>query len=56
LLHHYCTHREARNLARALLRERTAHGSDTLDAAVVLLGFHSVARHFGAYRYRFATQ
>jgi len=52
LLPYYCKHREARNLARAHLRQRAPHNTDTLDAAVVLIGFHSVVRHFGAHRYR----
>lgn len=52
MLPYYCKHREVRNLARALLRERVPCGSDTLDAAVVLVAFHSVVRHFGAHRYR----
>tara|TARA_Y100000739_G_scaffold179495_1_gene157523 strand:- start:88 stop:765 length:678 start_codon:yes stop_codon:yes gene_type:complete len=56
LLPYYCKHREARNLARALLKERVPCGSDTLDAAVVLIGFHSVVRHFGAHRYRFLVK
>jgi len=55
-LPYYCKHREARNLARALMRERAACGSDALDAAVVLVGFHSVVRHFGAHRYRFPVK
>jgi hypothetical protein len=49
LLQHYCEHREVRNRARLLSRQRT---SDSLDAAVVLVGFHSTSRHFGAHRYR----
>ena len=52
MLPYYCKHRETRNLARALLRERTAHGTATLDAAVALIGFHSAVRHFDAHRYR----
>ena len=51
-LPHYCKQRELRNLLRALLRERTAHGTATLEAAVALIGFHSAVRHFGAHRYR----
>jgi hypothetical protein len=56
MLPYYCKHREVRNLARALLRERVPCGTDTLDAAVVLIGFHSVVRHFGAHRYRFPVK
>jgi len=48
-----CLHRERRNNARTLLKPRTSRGSDMLDAAVVLVGFHSTARHFGAHRYRY---
>ena len=48
-----CLRRERRNNARTRLKPRTSHGSDTLDAAVVLVGFHSTARHFGAHRYRY---
>lgn len=43
-----CDQREMRNRARLVVRQRT---SDSLDAAVVLIGFHSRARHFGAHRY-----
>jgi len=50
LLQHYCQHRETRNRMRLALRQRT---SDTLDAAVVLVGFQCRARHFGAHRYRY---
>lgn len=53
LLPDYCKHRESRNLARAAIaKQRAPRGVDTLDAAVVLIGFHSVVRHFGAHRYR----
>ena len=55
MLPHYCQHRESRNLARTILKHRATYGSDTLDAAVVLIGFHSAVRHFGAHRYRFAV-
>ncbi len=48
-----CLHRERRNLARAVLKSRTLHGSDVLDVAVVLAGFQCQARHFGAHRYRY---
>lgn len=41
--HHRC---ERERLARRL------RSSDSLDAAVVLVGFHSTARHFGTHRYR----
>ena len=45
-----CQHREERNRVRERLRQRTA---ESLDAAVVLIGFHSRVRHFGAHRYRY---
>jgi len=48
VLKDHCDHREMRNRARLVMRQRT---SDSLDAAVVLIGFHSRARHFGAHRY-----
>ena len=55
LLPDVCKHRESRNLARlAIAKQRAPRGVDTLDAAVVLIGFHSVVRHFGVHRYRFA--
>lgn len=49
LLQQYSEHRQTCERERLLLRKRS---SDSLDAAVVLIGFHSTARHFGAHRYR----
>jgi|SaaInlV_125m_DNA_1040241.scaffolds.fasta_scaffold01861_4 hypothetical protein len=51
MLHHLCNHREQRNVARAAFKRRTSHGPETLDIAVVLVGFQYQARHFGACRY-----
>ena len=48
MVHDLCAHREERNRARMLMRQRNAA---SLDAAVVLVGFHSVVRHFNAHRY-----
>lgn len=50
LLGNYCEHRARRDRARLVKRKRSL---DSLDAAVVLIGFHSTARHFGAHRYRY---
>jgi hypothetical protein len=53
VLAHLAKHREQRNRVRTLLKKRTLCGTDTLDVAVVLIGFQSQARHFGAHRYRY---
>ena len=50
LLRQYCEHHQKCYRARLLSRKRSL---DSLDVAVVLLGFHSRARHFGARRYRY---
>ena len=50
LLRHYSEHRQRFERERLLMRKRC---TDSLDAAVVLIGFHSTARHFGAHRYRY---
>lgn len=50
LLRQYCEHRQKCYSARLLLRKRSL---DSLDVAVVLIGFHSRARHFDAHRYRY---
>lgn len=51
LLQEHSEHRQARERERErlLVRQRS---SESLDVAVVLIGFHSTARHFGAHRYR----
>ena len=50
LLRQYWEHRQTCEHERMLRRQRS---SDSLDAAVVLIGFHSRARYFGAHRYRY---
>ncbi len=49
LLRYYWEHRQAYERERLL---RRAGCSASLDAAVVLIGFHSRARHFDAHRYQ----
>ncbi len=49
LLRQYWEHRQRCERERMLMRKRS---SDSLDVAIVLIGFHSTARHFGAHRYR----
>ncbi len=50
LLQQYWEHRQRCERARMLMRSRSR---ESLDAAIVLIGFHSRARHFGAHRYRY---
>jgi hypothetical protein len=52
LLQQYSEHRQTCERERLLVRHMRQRSSDSLDVAVVLIGFHSTARHFGAHRYR----